>query len=75
MFNGFLKPFFSFRKNRYTIVDGLIVSCNELKDEKNKYIQSIEKISLDKQILTGMISKNQTKKMIRKNLRESYARN
>ena len=38
------------------------------------YVMSNEKIALDEQILSGEISKNQLKKMIKNNLKNVYAK-
>lgn len=74
LFNGSFEPFFSFKRDRYTLKDGVVMFHCEPANVTSKYIPSLEKTALDEQILNGLISKNQVKKMIRKNLREVYVK-
>jgi hypothetical protein len=75
LFNGNFEPYFDFVKNIYTVKNGNITWHYEHVNDGSYYIMSLEQEALDKQILSGELSKNQIKKMIRKNLRETYARN
>jgi len=69
------EPFFDFTRNRYIVQNGDITWHYEYRDKASYYEESLEQKALDEQILLGKLSNNQIKKMIRKNLREIYARN
>lgn len=75
LFNGAFEPYFDFSRNRYIVKDGSITNRYEYSDKGSYYNMNLEQEALDKQILSGQISKNQVKKMIRRNLKETYARN
>ena len=75
LFSGAFEPFFHFKRDRYIVKNGDITWHYEYNTTTPGYKMSNEKLHLDEQILSGMISKNSVKKMIRKNLKEMYARN
>ena len=75
LFNDAFEPYFGFTKDRYIVRNGDITWHYEYKLQNSYYTMSLEKTALDNQILSGKLSKNQIKKMIRKNLKEVYARN
>jgi len=73
--NGAFEPFFDYKRNRYILRNGDVTWRYEYNTTTLPYKMSNEKLHLDKQILSGELSKNSIKKMIRKNLKEVYARN
>ena len=75
LFNSWFEPFFDFKRDRYIVNSGEITWHYEYRDGGSYYTMTPEKIALDEQILSGKISKNELKKMIRKNLKTVYARN
>jgi len=75
LYTGIFEPYFSFTRNRYILRNGDITWRYEYLNSGSFYVMNLEQTALDEQILSGKLSKNQIKKMIRKNLRETYARN
>lgn len=73
--NGTFEPFFNYTKNRYILKNGDIIWRYEYNETTPTYKMTNEQAHLDEQILSGKLSKNSIKKMIRKNLKEVYARN
>ena len=71
--NTWFEPFFDFKRSRYFVKTGTIEWHYEYQDSGSFYVMPIEKIALDEQILSGRISKNQLKKMIKNNLKNIYA--
>lgn len=73
LFSGSFEPFFSFKKDKYVVNSGEITWRYEINSNGSYYNISKEKSNLDLKILRGSISKNELKKMIRKNLKTVYA--
>jgi len=74
LFNDWFEPFFNYKRDRYIVRHGSITWHYEYNDKGSFYVMPNEKIALDNQILSGQISKNQVKKMIRRNLKNVYAK-
>lgn len=75
LFNGWFEPYFNFSRDRYIVKSGNITTRFEYTDKGSYYNMNLEQEELDIKILSGKLSKNQVKKMIRKNLKDTYARN
>lgn len=71
---AWFEPFFDFKRNRYIVRMGNITWHYEYPNSGSFYVMPDEKIALDEQILSGRISKNQLKKMIKNNLKNVYAK-
>lgn len=74
LFDGYFEPFFNYKRDRYLVKGGEITWHYEYNNISTQYIMPNEKIALDTQILSGQISKNQLKKMIKNNLKGIYAK-
>ena len=74
LYTGWFEPFFDFKRNRYMVNMGEITWHYEYKDTGSFYKISEEKLELDNKILSGEISKNQLKKLIKNNLRTTYVK-
>lgn len=74
LFSGNFEPLFEYSATRYFVANGEITSYNKSNNKRSFYEVPIEKAIIDKQILSGEISKNYLKKMIRKELKNVYAR-
>ena len=72
--SAWFEPFFDFKRNRYIVRMGGITWRYEYPNSGSFYVMPNEKIALDEQILSGKISKNQLKKMIKNNLKNVYAK-
>ena len=75
LFNGSFEPFFNFKKDKYIVNSGEITWHYEMATGGSYYSVDAERNALDTKILCGIVSKNELKKMIRKNLKTVYARN
>jgi len=69
------EPFFNYKKDRYITRNGDITWRYEFIGTGSFYVQPESLMDLDRQILSGQISKNELKKMIKMNLRTTYAKN
>jgi predicted glutamine amidotransferase len=74
LFNGWFEPFFNFKRDRYIVKNGSITWHYEYSNACSYYYMPTEKQALDNQILSGKISKNEVKKMIKRNLKSIYAK-
>lgn len=73
LFSGNFEPLFEYSTTKYFVSNGEITNVSKSEVKKSSYEVPIEKAIIDKQILSGEISKNYVKKMIRKELKNVYA--
>ena len=72
LFTGSFEPLFGFKKERYIVNLGGITWKYEYNNSTSFLLIPKEKEALDYQILSGQISKNELKKMIKRNLKTVY---